>query len=75
MTTLVVLVAAKVFNGSVGAENMVSTIAGLAKVFEPVAGTVGTWIFALGYFATAFSAMTANATAGGRSHWASPRSA
>ena len=65
MTTLVILVAAKVFNGPLGAENMVSTIAGLAKVFEPVAGTVGTWIFALGYFAAAFSAMTANATAGG----------
>jgi len=59
------LVAAKVFNGPLGAENMVSTIAGLAQVFEPVAGTVGTWIFALGYFAAAFSAMTANATAGG----------
>ncbi|NLH69502.1 MAG: Nramp family divalent metal transporter [Brooklawnia sp.] len=65
MTTLVILVAAKVFNGPLGAENMVSTIAGLAQVFEPVAGTVGTWIFALGYFAAAFSAMTANATAGG----------
>ena len=63
MTTLVILVAAKVFNGPLGAENMVSTIAGLAKVFEPVAGTVGTWIFALGYFAAAFSAMTARGSA------------
>ena len=33
MTTLVILVAAKGFNGPLGAENMVSTIAGLAKVF------------------------------------------
>ena len=31
LTTLVILVAAKVFNGPLGAENMVSTIAGLAK--------------------------------------------
>lgn len=65
MTALVILVAAKVFNGPLGPEGMVSTIAGLARVFEPVAGTVGTWIFSLGYFAAAFSAMTANATAGG----------
>ena len=65
MTALVILVAAKVFNGPLGAEGMVSTIAGLSKVFEPVAGSVGTWIFSLGYFAAAFSAMTANATAGG----------
>lgn len=65
MTALVILVAAKVFNGPLGADKMVSTIAGLSKVFEPVAGSVGVWIFALGYFAAAFSAMTANATAGG----------
>lgn len=65
MTALVILVAAKVFNGPLGAPGMVSTIAGLSKVFEPVAGSVGTWIFSLGYFAAAFSAMTANATAGG----------
>lgn len=65
MTALVILVAAKVFNGPLGAEGMVSTIAGLSTVFEPLAGPVGTWIFSLGYFAAAFSAMTANATAGG----------
>lgn len=65
MTALVILVAAKVFNGPLGPEGMVATIAGLAKVFQPVAGPVGTWIFSLGYFAAAFSAMTANATAGG----------
>ncbi|WP_123575968.1 Nramp family divalent metal transporter [Luteococcus japonicus] len=65
MTSLVVLVAAKIFGGPLGAENMVSSIGGLSKVFEPVAGPVGVWIFALGYFAAAFSAMTANATAGG----------
>lgn len=65
MTVLVILVAAKVFDGPLGASGMVSTIAGLAKVFEPVAGPVGTWVFSLGYFAAAFSAMTANATAGG----------
>ncbi|GIG29599.1 divalent metal cation transporter [Cellulomonas marina] len=34
-------------------------------MFEPLAGPVGTWIFSLGFFAAAFSAMTANATAGG----------
>lgn len=65
MTALVIMVAAKVFNGPLGPDGMVSTIGGLAKVFQPVAGPVGTWIFALGYFAAAFSAMTANATAGG----------
>jgi hypothetical protein len=32
---------------------MVATISGLSKVFEPVAGPVGNWIFALGYFAAA----------------------
>ncbi|MCB0892766.1 MAG: divalent metal cation transporter [Propionibacteriaceae bacterium] len=62
---MVILVAAKVFNGPLGPEGMVATISGLSKVFEPVAGPVGNWIFALGYFAAAFSAMTANATAGG----------
>ena len=65
MTALVILVAAKVFNGPLGPEGMVSTISGLAKVFEPVAGPVGNWIFSLGFFAAALSAMTANATAGG----------
>lgn len=65
MTALVILVAAKVFNGPLGPKGMVATISGLSKVFEPVAGPVGNWIFALGYFAAAFSAMTANATAGG----------
>lgn len=65
MTALVILVAAKVFNGPLGPDAMVSTIGGLSTVFAPVAGPVGTWIFALGYFAAAFSAMTANATAGG----------
>lgn len=65
MTALVILVAAKVFDGPLGVEGMVSTIAGLSKVFQPIAGPVGTAIFALGYFAAAFSAMTANATAGG----------
>lgn len=44
---------------------MVATISGLSKVFEPVAGPVGNWIFALGYFAAAFSAMVAGTTAGG----------
>ncbi len=65
MTAFVILVAAKVFDGPLGAGGMVSTIGGLAKVFEPVAGPVGTWIFSLGYFAAALSAMIANATAGG----------
>ena len=67
MTALVILVAAKVFNGPLGPEGMVSTISGLAKVFEPVAGPVGNWIFSLGYFAAAFSAIR------GRSRSTCPR--
>nr|WP_235672866.1 divalent metal cation transporter [Mycolicibacterium hodleri] len=36
-----------------------------AKIFEPIAGPVGSTIFALGLSGAAFSAMVANATAGG----------
>lgn len=42
MTALVIMVAAKVFNGPLGPDGMVSTIGGLAKVFQPVAGPAGT---------------------------------
>ncbi|HCX83821.1 MAG TPA: manganese transporter [Micrococcales bacterium] len=62
MTALVILVAAKVFDGP---GEIASTIGQLSSVFEPLAGSVGTWVFSLGFFAAAFSAMTANATAGG----------
>lgn len=62
MTSLVIVVAAAVL-GQQNAE--ATTLAGLAKVFEPVAGQLGTTIFALGLSGAAFSAMVANATAGG----------
>ena len=38
----------------------------LAAVFEPLAGPVGSAIFALGLSGAAFSSMIANATAGGK---------
>ena len=62
MTSLVIVVAAAVL-GQQGAE--ATTLAGLAKVFEPVAGELGSTIFALGLSGAAFSAMVANATTGG----------
>lgn len=62
MTSLVIIVAAAVL-GRQGIE--ATTLAGLAKVFEPVAGQLGSTIFALGLSGAAFSAMVANATAGG----------
>lgn len=37
----------------------------LASIFEPLAGPVGSTIFALGFFGSAFSSMIENATAGG----------
>jgi Mn2+/Fe2+ NRAMP family transporter len=40
-------------------------LAQLAGVLEPLAGPVGSTVFALGFFAAAFSSMIANATAGG----------
>ncbi len=62
MTSLVIIVAAAVL-GRQNAE--AQTLVGLAKVFEPIAGPVGSTIFALGLSGAAFSAMVANATAGG----------
>ncbi len=62
MTSLVIIVAAAVL-GRTGTE--ATTLTGLAKVFEPIAGPVGSTIFALGLSGAAFSSMVANATAGG----------
>jgi manganese transport protein len=62
MTSLVIIVAAAVL-GRQNAE--ATTLVGLAKIFEPLAGPVGSTIFALGLSGAAFSAMVANATAGG----------
>jgi manganese transport protein len=42
-----------------------ATLGELASVLGPLAGTAGSKIFALGFFAAAFSSMIANATAGG----------
>lgn len=62
MTALVILVAAAVL-GKTGAE--AGTINALASVFAPLAGPVGSMLFALGLSGAAFSSMIANATAGG----------
>ncbi|GIL36377.1 Nramp family divalent metal transporter [Phycicoccus sp. DTK01] len=62
MTALVIVVAAAVL-GATGEK--ATTIVGLAKVFEPLGGSVGALLFALGLSGAAFSSMVANATAGG----------
>ena len=62
MTGLVIMVAAAVL-GKTGAE--AGTINALASVFEPLAGPIGSIVFALGLSCAAFSSMIANATAGG----------
>jgi Mn2+/Fe2+ NRAMP family transporter len=62
MTALVIVVAAAT-TASTGVAAV--TLAQLSSVMEPIAGTVGSKIFALGFFAAAFSSMIANATAGG----------
>jgi manganese transport protein len=62
MTALVIVVAASVL-GQTG--EAAPTIVALAGVFEPLAGPIGSTIFALGFFGAAFSSMVANATAGG----------
>ncbi|GER23961.1 manganese transporter [Zafaria cholistanensis] len=62
MTALVIVVAAAVL-GRTGGE--AATITGLAAIFEPLAGPVGSFLFALGLSGAAFSSMIANATAGG----------
>lgn len=63
MTALVIVVSAAVL-GSTGAETP-GAFTGLARIFEPVAGPVGAWIFALGFFGAAFSSMIPNCIAGG----------
>jgi manganese transport protein len=62
MTSLVIVVAAAVL-GATG--QTATTMAQLGSIFEPLAGPVGSAIFAIGFTGAAFSAMTANATAGG----------
>jgi len=62
MTALVIMVSASVL-GATGTE--ATTINALAAIFEPLAGPVGSVIFALGLSGAAFSSMIANATAGG----------
>lgn len=62
MTALVIMVAAAVL-GATG--EAAGTITQLAGIFEPLAGPIGSTVFALGFFGAAFSSMTANATAGG----------
>lgn len=62
MTALVITVAAAVL-GRTGQE--AASMTGLAKIFEPLAGPVGSFLFALGFAGAAFSSMIANATAGG----------
>ncbi|WP_424467540.1 Nramp family divalent metal transporter [Pseudoclavibacter helvolus] len=62
MTGLVIIVAA----GALGRTGETATsITGLAAIFEPLAGPVGGFIFALGFFGAAFSSMIPNAIAGG----------
>jgi len=63
MTALVIAAAAAVLGGQGGAEG--ATIAQFSAVLEPLAGEAGRTVFALGFFGAAFSAMIANATAGG----------
>ncbi|WP_025780648.1 Nramp family divalent metal transporter [Brevibacterium sp. VCM10] len=62
MTILVIVVAAAVL-GQTGSP--LDSFAGLAKVFEPLAGPVGGFIFALGFCGSALSSMIPNAIAGG----------
>lgn len=62
MTALVIVVAAAVLGGT---GESAATMVDLAGVFEPLAGPVGSTVFALGFFGAAFSSMIANATAGG----------
>ena len=62
MTALVIVVAASVL-GQTG--ETAPTVVALAGIFEPLAGPVGSTVFALGFFGAAFSSMIANATAGG----------
>jgi len=62
MTCLVIIVAAAVL-GHTG--EAATSIQSLATIFEPLAGPVGSYIFSLGFAASAFSSMIPNAIAGG----------
>ena len=59
---LVIIVAAATLGQTGGTA---SSLPELAGVFEPLAGSFGSFIFSLGFFGSAFSSMLANATAGG----------
>ena len=62
MTGLVIIVAA----GALGKTSETATsITSLAAIFEPLAGPIGGFIFALGFAGAAFSSMIPNASAGG----------
>ncbi|WP_207931186.1 divalent metal cation transporter [Streptomyces sp. 8K308] len=62
MTILAIIVAAVAVDRG-GTDS--TSLAQLAGVLEPVAGTAGSKVFALGFFAAAFSSVIADATAGG----------
>lgn len=62
MTILVIIVAATAADQT-GVES--GTLDQLAGVLEPLAGAIGSKVFAVGFFGAAFSSMIANATAGG----------
>lgn len=62
MTMLVIVVAAAATERTGAAPG---TLQQLSRVLEPLAGPAGSWIFAFGFFAAAFSSMIANASAGG----------
>lgn len=62
MTALVIVAAAATLGGT-GTPG--TSLGQLAGVLEPIAGSAGRIIFALGFFGAAFSSMIANATAGG----------
>ncbi|WP_231902763.1 Nramp family divalent metal transporter [Microbacterium sp. TNHR37B] len=63
MTALVIVVAAAVLHAT--GTDAPGAFGGLARIFEPIAGPVGAWIFALGFFGAAFSSMIPNCVAGG----------
>lgn len=62
MTALVIVVAAA---AAAQSDAAIDSLPALAAVLEPLAGSAGSTIFALGFFGAAFSSMIANATAGG----------
>lgn len=62
MTILVIVVSAAATQRTGTAPG---TLQQLSRVLEPLAGPAGSWIFAFGFFAAAFSSMIANASAGG----------